>query len=130
MEPNEVVPLYLNSLAADVIGAAIEVHRTLGRGFLEAIYEAALAEELRGRAISFDRQVAIPIFYRGVIIGEHRLDLLVGGELVVELKATARNSDVHLAQTLSYMKAGAFRLGLILNFDADLMKNGIRRVAL
>jgi GxxExxY protein len=121
-------PLWVDSLAADVIGAAIEVHRTLGRGFLESIYEAALAEELAVRGIAFEQQVSIPIFYRGKVIGEHRLDLLVGGALVLELKATLSHHDAHLAQVLSYLHAGAFPLGLILNFSMFSMKEGIRRV--
>lgn len=130
MDQRREPPLRVDALAADVIGAAIEVHRVLGRGFLESIYEGAMAEELRARGIPFEQQVAIPIVYRRVVIGEHRLDLLVGGELVVELKAARRDHDAHLAQTLSYLKAGAFPLGLILNFNVDLMKHGIRRIIL
>jgi len=123
-------PLRLDLLAKGVIGAAIEVHRALGRGFLESVYEAALGEELRHRSIDFDQQVPIAVHYRGALIGEHRLDMLVGGELVVELKAVRVISDAHVAQTLSYMKAGAFQLGLILNFNVDMLKNGVRRVIL
>ncbi|MBV8760242.1 MAG: GxxExxY protein [Deltaproteobacteria bacterium] len=126
-KPND-VPVRVEEYATQVIGAAIEVHRALGRGFLESIYEAALAVELRERGIAFERQVVLPIEYRGVLVGTHRLDLLVCGELVIELKSAARNHDVHVAQVLSYLKAGAFPLGLILNFDSALMKDGIRRV--
>jgi GxxExxY protein len=124
IEPPERVDLF----AHDVIGAAIEVHRILGRGFLESIYEMALVQELRARGIHFERQVTIPIHYKGTLIGEHRLDLLVAGELVVELKASQGIVDAHVAQTLSYLKAGAFQLGLILNFNARTMKDGVRRV--
>ena len=124
-EPPERVDL----LAYAVIGAAIEVHRILGRGFLESIYEMALIEELRAREIPFENQVSIPIFYKTGLIGEHRLDLLVGGELVVELKATSGITDAHLAQTLSYLKAGAFQLGLVMNFNVRTLKEGgIKRV--
>ena len=126
-QPND-VPLRVEQHAFEVIGAAIEVHRSLGRGYLESIYEAALAVELGARGIEFERQVALPIEYRGVTIGVHRLDLLVCGELVVELKSSARPHDAHTAQVLSYLKAGSFPLGLILNFDTALMKDGIRRV--
>jgi GxxExxY protein len=93
--------LRVDALATDVIGAAIEVHRVLGREFLESIYEGAMAEELRARRIPFEQQVAIPVVYRGTVVGEHRLDLLVGGELVVELKAAKREHEPHLAQTTS-----------------------------
>ena len=112
-----------------MIGAAIEVHRILGRGFLESIYEMAMIEELRAREIPFESQVPIPIFYKGTLIGEHRLDLLVGGELVVELKATSGITEGHLGQALSYLKAGAFQLGLVMNFNVRTLKEGgIKRV--
>ena len=129
MEAHDVVPARVDELARAVIGAAIEVHRTLGRGFLESIYEAAMAVELFARGIEFERQVEMPIVYRGVEVGVHRLDLLVEGQLVVELKAINRHHDVHMAQIISYLKAGNFPLGLILNFDSSLMKDGIRRIA-
>ncbi len=128
MELHTDLPYYLNELTGSVIGAAIEVHRVLGRGFLESIYEMAMVEELRARHIEFERQVAIPILYRGKLIGEHCLDLLVAGEVVVELKAASGISDAHIAQTLSYMTAGAFQVGLILNFNVRVMRDGIRRV--
>jgi GxxExxY protein len=128
MQPQDDVPYYLNEISRGVIGAAIQVHSVLGRGFLESIYEMAMVEELTARNILFDRQVSLPVMYRQRVIGEHRLDLLVGGELVVELKAVAKIADAHVAQTLSYMKAGAFRLGLILNFNVTMMRDGIRRV--
>jgi GxxExxY protein len=130
MHPLREPSLRVDSFAADGIGAAIEVHRALGRGFLESVYEEAMAEELRYRNIVFDQQVPFAVHYRGALVGEHRLDLLVGGELVVELKAVSAISDAHIAQTLSYMKAGGFQLGLVLNFNVDMLKNGIRRVIL
>jgi GxxExxY protein len=122
------VPHYLNELSREVIGAAIEVHISLGRGFLESIYEMAMVEELTRRDIPFERQVPMAIAYRGKLVGEHRLDLLVAGELVVELKAVAAIAEPHVAQTISYLKAGSFRLGLILNFNVRRMKDGVRRV--
>lgn len=128
MEPFIEPPRELDALTGAVIGAAIEVHSELGPGFLESIYEAALAAELRSRRVPFDQQVELPIFYRDALVGTHRLDLLVGGEIVVELKAVAAISDTHLAQTLSYLKAGPFRLGLILNFNVSSMRSGIKRV--
>ena len=128
MEPHPELPQYLNEISRAVIGAAIEVHRVLGRGFLESIYEVAMAEELRARDIVFERQVTIPIMYREKLIGEHRLDLLVEGEVVVELKSVQGIAESHVAQTISYLTAGAFQLGLILNFNVALMRDGIRRV--
>jgi GxxExxY protein len=121
-------PRYLDELVRDVIGAAIAVHRALGPGFLESIYEAALAMELSTRGIEHERQVAMPVFYRDALVGEHRLDILVAGELVLELKAVDRFTTAHVAQTMSYLRAGGFRLGLLLNFHAGLMRDGIRRV--
>jgi GxxExxY protein len=128
MEPHPELPQYLTEISRAVIGAAIEVHRVLGRGFLESIYEMAMVEELRARNIVFDRQVTIPIMYRGKLIGEHRIDLLIEGEVVVELKSAHGIAEAHVAQTISYLTAGAFQLGLILNFNVGLMRDGIRRV--
>jgi GxxExxY protein len=128
MEPRGELPQYLNEISGAVIGAAIEVHRVLGRGFLESIYEMAMIEELTARGIAFERQVAIPIMYRSKLIGEHRIDLLVAGEVVVELKSTQAIVEAHVAQTISYLAAGAFQLGLILKFNVRLMRDGIRRV--
>jgi GxxExxY protein len=122
------LPQHINDISRAVIGAAIQVHSILGRGFLESIYEMAMVEELGLRGIGFERQVPMPVLYRDKVIGEHRLDLLVGGELVVELKAVAAINDAHVAQTMSYLKAGAFQLGLILNFNTRVMRDGIRRV--
>ena len=122
------LPNYLNEIAGAVIGAAIQVHRVLGPGFLESIYEMAMVEELSARLIDFERQVIMPVMYRGKLVGEHRLDLLVAGEVVVELKAVSAITEAHVAQTMSYLKAGAFQLGLILNFKTAVLREGIRRV--
>jgi GxxExxY protein len=122
------LPEYLNAISGAVIGASIQVHAVLGPGFLESIYELAMVEELTARGIAFERQVTIPILYRGKLVGEHRLDLLVAGEVVVELKAVSAITEAHVAQTMSYLKAGAFQLGLILNFKSAVLRDGIRRV--
>lgn len=103
-------------LTGRIIGAAIAVHRELGPGFLETIYDAALAVELDARGIPFQRQLAIPLLYRGVEIGRHRLDLLVGSEIVVELKAVKDIADAHFAVVRSYLRAVGCKHGLILNF--------------
>ncbi len=102
----------------------------MGPGFLESVYERAMAEELTGRGLVFESQVAIPIMYKGAVVGEHRLDLVVGGELVVELKAVAAIADEHVAQVVSYLRAGAFQLGLLINFSHPTLRAGIRRVVL
>jgi GxxExxY protein len=99
-----------------IIGAAIAVHRTLGPGFLESIYEEALSIEFDEAGISYERQKTVPLMYRNRPIGEHRLDLLVGGHIVVELKAIAALEKIHFSVVRSYMKAVGCDVGLILNF--------------
>jgi GxxExxY protein len=99
-----------------VIGAALEVHRELGPGFLESIYEYALASELRARKISFRRQVAIPVLYRGFEVGLHRLDFLVSDRIVVELKAVREFENIHFVVVRSYLRATSCEHGLLVNF--------------
>lgn len=118
----------LDRLAHCVIGAALEVHRTLGPGFLEAIYEEALCVELSLRRIPFDRQVPIGVDYKGNLVGQARMDLLVDGRLVVELKAIECIAPIHLAQVLTYLKAARLRLGLLITFKVAVLRTGIRRV--
>jgi len=120
----------IETVAREVIGAAIEVHRTLGPGFVENIYETALALELTERGIPFARQVKIDVFYKGTPIGQSRIDLLVGRVLIVELKAVDALLPVHKAQVLSYLKAIKQPLGLLLNFKGETMRGGIQRVIL
>ena len=103
-------------LTARIIRAAIAVHRHLGPGFLESIYEEALCIELDDSRIPYERQKAIPLTYRGKPIGEHRLGLLVGGKVVVELKAISALEQIHFAVVRSYMKATNCEVGLLLNF--------------
>ena len=110
----------LDDLAHRVIGAAIEVHRLLGPGFLESVYEEALCVELALRRIRFARQVPISVKYKRERVGQARLDLLVDDSLVVELKAVESFASIHLAQVLSYLKATRFRLGLLINFDVSV----------
>jgi GxxExxY protein len=120
----------LDGLAYAVIGAAIEVHRRLGPGFLESAYEEALCAELFLRGISFERQVAVPIEYKGRLIGESRVDLVVAERLVVELKSIERLAPVHRAQLISYLKATGRQLGLLINFNVPILSLGIKRVVL
>ncbi|MDP2310275.1 MAG: GxxExxY protein [Pseudomonadota bacterium] len=118
--------LELEALTGSVIGAAIEVHRALGPGFLEAVYEEAFALELNALAIPFVRQATVPIHYRGVEVGRHRLDLFVAGELVVELKAVREFAPEHFAIVRSYLRAVGQEHGLLLNFSK--VKLDIKRV--
>lgn len=117
-----------DELARQVIGAAIEVHRHLGPGFLESVYEEALAVELRLREVSFLQQYPVAVLYKGCRVGDARPDFLVDDELVVEVKAVERLAPVHTAQVISYLKALDLRLGLLINFKVGLLKHGIQRV--
>lgn len=100
----------------------------MGSGFLESVYEEALAVELINRGISFERQKPFAIDYKGKVVGEGRIDLLVGGRLVVELKTVEQFAPIHRAQVLHYLKAGRYHLGLLINFKTTVLKNGIERV--
>ena len=119
-----------DELTEKIIGAAIEVHRVLGPGLLDSIYEEALCVELRLREISFQRQVDVGVDYKGHIIKGQRIDLLVAGEVIVELKAVATLSEVAVAQTLSYLKATGLKRALLINFGERKLVNGIKRISL
>jgi GxxExxY protein len=118
----------VDSLARGVIGAALEVHRVLGPGLLESIYEEALCVELGLAGIPFERQVPVKVHYKRHDIGEARLDLLVGSQLIVELKTVERLAPVHIAQVLSYLKIKRLHLGLLVNFNVAELRQGIKRV--
>lgn len=120
----------VDDLARRVIGAAIEVHRQLGPGFLEAVYEEAIAIEFGLRKIDFARQPAIGITYKGRGVEIGRPDFLVGGELIVEIKAVTQLLAIHSAQVISYLKAHKTALGLLLNFKETQMRRGVKRVVL
>jgi len=117
-----------DQLAATVVDAAIEVHRHLGPGFAESVYENALVCELTGREVPHVRQVAICVEYKSHRVGEGRMDLLVDGRLVVEIKALPSLLPIHTSQIISYLKATNLSLGLLLNFGGRRMKEGVRRV--
>jgi GxxExxY protein len=126
-EPSEEV----DRLANRVIGAAIEVHRELGAGFMESIYEEALCVELELRGIPFVRQAPMNVMFKSHSVGTGRIDILVGGVLVVELKAVELLAPIHKAQVRSYLKATGCKLGLLLNFNSVLLKDGaIKRIIL
>lgn len=113
-----------------IIGCAIEVHRYLGPGLLESVYESALCIELRARSLPFKRQVGLPLYYKGELISEHRPDLIVDDEVIVEIKSVDRLAPIHTAQMLTYLRVTSLRVGLILNFNSQTMKDGTRRVVL
>ena len=117
-------------LAHKIIGAAIEVHRHLGPGFLESVYEEALCLELSTQKVHYRRQYPISVDYKGQSVGEGRLDLLVQDQLVVELKAVETLAPIHTAQLISYLKSTGFPLGLLINFNVTKLKDGIKRVVL
>ncbi len=116
------------ALVKRVVDAAFEVHKTLGPGYQEKLYEEALAVELALRKIPFVRQVVIPVVYKGQSVGEGRIDILVDGRLIVELKAVSKLLPLHTAQCISYLKATRNHLALLINFNSALFKYGIRRV--
>jgi GxxExxY protein len=118
-----------NELSKMIVDAAIEVHRILGPGLLESAYEEALCHELNLRGIAFERQKAMPVNYKEVKLNcGYRLDLLVEGVVVVELKAVERIEPVFEAQLITYLKITGLWLGMLLNFNVPVMKNGIRRI--
>ena len=119
-----------NEIGERVLGCALTVHRNIGPGLLESTYEACLAHEVRKAGIDYQRQLTLPLVYDGEVIETgYRLDMLVAGLVVVEIKAVELLLEVHRAQLLSYLKLGGYRLGYLLNFNVPLMKNGITRMA-
>lgn len=121
------IPAELNELTDRAIGAAIEVHRHLGPGLLERLYETALCHELDLSEIGYERQHEIVVPYKGIDIGGQRADLIIENRVVVELKAVEAVADVHLAQMVSYMRSGRYPLGLLLNFHVPVMHKGVYR---
>jgi len=120
----------LNKITEKIIGCAIEVHRNLGPGLLESIYESALCVEFDNNDIEYQRQILIPVRYKDNIIGEHKLDLLVENEIIVELKAIDKMAPIFEAQLLSYLKMAKKKLGLLINFNTEKLKDGIKRIIL
>jgi len=117
-------------LTEKIIGCAIEVHRQLGPGLLEATYENALAVEFELNGLLFQRQVVFPMSYKGRIIGEHRLDLLIENEVILEIKSVDRHDPIFEAQVLTYLKITGFKRALLVNFNSRLLKDGIKRFVL
>ncbi len=122
------IGLLCEALTESIIGAAIEVHRHLGPGLLESVYEECMCQELRLRDIPFLRQVELPVIYKGLETGgKYRIDLIVANEVVVELKAVERILSVHEAQLLTYLKLTGKRVGLVVNFNVSILHRGILR---
>jgi GxxExxY protein len=109
------------ALSGEIIGAAVDVHKELGPGFLESIYENALKVALRHRGIIYEAQKEVTVIYEDEEVGVHRLDLLVGREIVVELKAVKALEEVHFAQVRSYLKATGLHVGLLMNFNSPTL---------
>ena len=120
----------INSLTSEVIGAAIEVHKILGPGLLESTYEECLCRELGLRKISFERQKELPIEYKGIKLDcGYRLDIIVEGRLILEIKACEGLLPIHQAQLLTYLKLTGMKVGLLINFNVRILKEGIKRIS-
>ena len=119
-----------DSLTERIIACAIEVHRELGPGLLEAAYEAALALEVELQGLRFQRQLALPALYKGKQIGEYRIDFLVEDAVVVEIKSVERHDPVFEAQVLTYLRVTGKEVGLLINFNSRLLTTGVRRFVL
>ncbi len=117
-------------LTHSIIGCAIEVHRHLGPGLLETTYEAALCIELDAAGLTYTRQIGVPVLYKGRLIGEHRPDLVVENKVVVEIKSVERLNAVHQAQTLVYMRILRLPVGLLMNFNSDVLRTSLRRLVI
>ena len=116
-------------ISKQVIGSAIEVHRALGPGMLESVYQKCLGRELVLRGLEYREEVPLPVHYKGMDFeAPLRLDFLVGGRVIVELKAVETVLPVHEAQLLSYLRLAGLKLGLLINFNVPVMKSGIRRI--
>ena len=120
----------LNAISEKIIGCAIEVHKNLGPGLLESVYEKAMCFEIGSNGMKFQNQVTIPIIYKGAILGEHRIDMIVENEIITEFKAVDRLDPVFKAQLLSYLRLTNKKLGLLINFNVPYLRDGIQRVIL
>ncbi len=120
----------IDKLTERIIGAAMEVHRQLGPGLLETTYEAALCVELDDASLMYQRQVAFPVIYKERTIGEYRLDLIVEDAVIVEIKSVERFDPVFEAQILTYLRVTGKRIGLLINFNTRLLRDGIKRFIL
>lgn len=125
---HEPIPKEIDDASNRIIGAAIEVHRHLGPGLLESIYERALTHELRLQGMTVKRQVPVSVTYKDLEIAGQRLDLLVEPGVVVEVNAVENLKDIHRAQLISYLRSTGYRLGLLINFNNEMLRTGIKRI--
>ena len=120
----------INQITEKIIGCAIEVHRTLGPGLLEATYEEALCIEYTDAGMQFQRQMPFPVMYKGRNLGQYRLDLLVDEQVIVEIKSVEQFDSVFEAQVLTYLRVTGKGIGLLINFNSRLLRDGVKRFAL
>lgn len=120
---------FFDDCTKEIIGACIEVHRHLGPGLLEGVYESCLCAELRSQGLRYDRQVFMPVHYKGEVLSAlHRIDLIVEGKILVEIKVVERLHPVHVAQVLTYLQIANLDIGLLVNFNVAVMRDGLRRL--
>jgi GxxExxY protein len=124
------LPDDLERLIHDTIGCCITVHRTLGPGLLEMIYSRAISLELKAAGIAFEREKTFPVMYRGELLCEQRLDFVVGGAIVLEIKSVEHLASLHESQLLNYMRVAQLRVGLLMNFNVVVLRDGLRRKVL
>jgi GxxExxY protein len=127
---NAPIPADVDAIAREIVDAALKVHKTLGPGLLESVYEQCLVHELSKRELKPQRQVSLPIVYDGTKLdAELRIDLVVNGLIIVEVKSVEALLPIHQSQLLTYLKLSGRRLGFLINFNVPLLKDGIRRLA-
>ena len=124
------LPPDLEDLVRQTIGCCIVVHRELGPGLLEKVYPRAIALELKSRNIPYSREKAIPIRYRDTLICQQRIDLFIDNRVVLEVKSVERLGPIHVAQVINYLRVTGARIGLLVNFNVPILKQGIRRIVL
>lgn len=120
--------IFLNELSYRIIGAAIETHKFLGPGLLESAYRECLCRELGIRDLEFEREKAISVNYKGILVAGYRADIIVEGQIILELKAVTKLEPVFSAQLLSYLRASGLKLGLLMNFNTETFINGVVRI--
>jgi GxxExxY protein len=118
------------TLTDQIIGCAMEVHRHLGPGLLESVYETVLCIELTAMSLPFKRQIGVPLYYKGQLVSEHRPDLIVDSRVIVDVKSVERLAQIHTAQMITYLRITGLKTGLVLNFNTAWLKQGVRRVLL
>ncbi|MCG2777961.1 MAG: GxxExxY protein [Desulfobacterales bacterium] len=126
---NDISIMDINRLSSNIIGAAIEVHKTLGPGLLESAYEQGICHEMSLRRLSFERQKSLPVIYKGIKLDcGYRLDVVIQKAIILELKSCEKIEPIHRAQLLTYLKLSGLNLGLLLNFNVTVMRDGIVRI--